>query len=560
LKHKIQAETASFSHIPHKRLIISIGVIVFTLVITFLFTGVHLEESHKPIINQLSDVELDLSLINFHSSKTITNEYNLENQNDAPSISNIIKTLNGLLVANNWDDIIFPLYSKQQEEQINNILKKLKELENYYNEKPSQNLNSHRIFFIINLIDSIKALQNGLNAKLNTQLKIIHGTQFIALAILLVYFILAYRLVNKYKKTKIALFLKQYEYIKLTRETNFFMQKSQKIAQLGYYTFDFDKKKWDISNDFLKLLGFSGSEMTYKQWVKIIFEDDKKILTDIIDRRKENTNLVLDVVYRIIRPKDGEIRWIHHFADAIELDEDYKPLPVFGILQDITEKRKLEHDYLNAFIDAQEQEKQNFGEDLHDGISQILAAEGMFIDILLQHENLDRKKVKTYLEKIKEHNLNAINDARRIAHGLMSKQLKQEGLLRAIEYICDDYNHSRDISFVFNKDGVEENEIIKTVKTNIFRICQEITTNILRHSGATKASISFSKTVTNELKLVIEDNGVGIDFERMKSENRGAGLKNIERRVTLLNGKVDIDSILSKGTKFTITVPLGASI
>jgi len=336
-------------------------------------------------------------------------------------------------------------------------------------------------------------LQNKLNDKFNTQIQFLHSLQLVVLGILLLYIMVVYNVINKYKKVKMALLLKQQDYLKLTNDTNFFMKKSQKIAQLGYYKFDFDRNQWEISNDFLELLGLSGSKMTYMQWIKIIFKDDKKILIDIIDKRRKNTSLVLDVVYRIIRPKDGEIRWIHHFADAIKLDEDYKPLPVFGILQDITEKRKLERDYINAFIDAQEDEKQSFGEELHDGISQILTAEKMYIDILFNQKEISDTKKNEFLLKIKEHNLNAIQDIRRIAHGLMSNQLKQNGLLVALKNIFEDYNNTKNTIFKFDYIDIREDEISKAIKTNLFRMTQELTTNILRHSGATEAKINIKK-------------------------------------------------------------------
>jgi len=550
------AESIIYSNIPHKRLIVSIGIFVFTVVITFLITGIHLENSHRPLINQLSDVELDLSLINFHSNHFNSSNYNENQQGEAPSFKNITKTLNSLLISNNWDDVLFPLFSKKEEAQIKKLLRGIVQFEDFYKKESVKSSNSHKTFILINLIDDTIALQNDLDDKLNNQLKIIHSAEFMVLGILFIYFIVAYRVINKYRKTKKELLLKQQDYIKLTKETNFFMGKSQKIAQLGYYTFDFKKNKWDISKDFSELLGLPSSNVRFEQWLNIILEEDRNILTDIIDKRRHNSNCILDVVYRVYRPKDGEIRWIHHFADTIELDADYNPLPVFGILQDITEKRKLERDYINAFIEAQEDEKQSFGEELHDGISQILSAEKMYIDILFNKKEVSDTKRNEFLLKIKEHNLKAIDDGRRIAHGLMSKQLKKEGLLKAVEYICDDYNHSRNITFTFNKDGIEEKEITKAIKTNIYRICQESITNIVRHSGATKTSISFSKTSKNELKLLIKDNGVGIDFEKMKRENRGAGLKNIERRVTLLNGKLDLESTLDVGTKFTIVVPL----
>ena len=73
---------------------------------------------------------------------------------------------------------------------------------------------------------------------------------------------------------------------------------------------------------------------------------------------------------------------------------------------------------------------------------------------------------------------------------------------------------------------------------------------------ATKAEISLSKTGQNRLKLVVKDNGVGIDLEKIKKEGKGAGLKNMERRITLLNGELNIDTTPNKGTCFTIIVPL----
>jgi len=544
------------SNISHKkRLIFSIGVFVFTLILGSIILGVHLEDTHKPLINQLSDVELDLSLINFHSNQ-FHSSYDTGQQTQVPSFKNITETLNNLLISNDWDDMLFPLFSKEEEAQIKRLIDEVAQFKDFYKTKSVETSNSHRTFILINLIDGTIELQNNLDENLNNNLKIIHITQLIVLGILFIYFIVAYRVINKYKKTKRELLLKQQDHIKLINKTNYFMKKSQNIAQMGYFIYDFDKKQWDISEDFTKFLGLKNNIVSFDAGLEMILLEDRKILIDIFEKRRHNSNAVFDVIYRIVRPKDGEIRWIHHYADNIELDADYKPLPVFGILQDITERRKLERDYINAFIEAQEQEKQNFGEELHDGISQVLAAENMYIQVLLK-ENKDRLEDKAkYLLKVEELNLKAMDDGRRIAHGLMSKQLKKEGLLKAVEYICDDYNHSRKIAFVFNNDGLIEKEINKAIKTNIYRICQEITTNIVRHSGATKTSISFSKTNEKDLKLIVEDNGVGIDFEKMKRENRGAGLKNIERRVTLLNGKLNLESTLDVGTKFTIVVPL----
>lgn len=226
------------------------------------------------------------------------------------------------------------------------------------------------------------------------------------------------------------------------------------------------------------------------------------------------------------------------------------------IFEDITTKRQLERQFINAFIDAQEVEKQNFGEELHDGISQILSAESMYIDLLIE-QNQDRINDKAkFLTKIKELNLSAVNETRNIAHGLMSSQLKQSGLLIAAENICIDFNLVKNIKFSFLKKGIVEEDISKEIKTNLFRIIQELTTNINRYSSATKASIEFRKLDHNKLKLTVKDNGIGMDYKKIKKERKVTGLKNVERRITFLKGNYKVESAPNKGTCWKITVPL----
>jgi len=136
------------------------------------------------------------------------------------------------------------------------------------------------------------------------------------------------------------------------------------------------------------------------------------------------------------------------------------------------------------------------------------------------------------------------------------KYLKRGGLIAALEQICIDYSTSRDIIFKFSCHNIKEGDIGKDIKINVFRLSQEISTNIVRHSLAKEAKIELSKNKMNILKLIIKDNGIGIDFKKVKKNNKGAGLKNIERRVTLLKGTVDLKSELDKGTQFTIKIPL----
>jgi signal transduction histidine kinase len=115
---------------------------------------------------------------------------------------------------------------------------------------------------------------------------------------------------------------------------------------------------------------------------------------------------------------------------------------------------------------------------------------------------------------------------------------------------------SRDIKFTFKKGGYKEGILPAQTIQNIYRIIQEITTNIIRHAAASKAKIKFTIKEKKWFILEIEDNGIGIDSERITDKSKSFGLKNIQQRVTLLNGQIKRQSERDKGTKYTIKIPL----
>jgi len=328
------------------------------------------------------------------------------------------------------------------------------------------------------------------------------------------------------------------------------LERAEQIAQLGNWVLDLKTNILTLSSGAGNITGIENQTIALNDFKNAIIPLDKVKFQKALD----------NLIYRD-KPLQIEIRFRHFETnELIHLSNygiiDNNSQKIYVVSQDVTEKHRLERQFIYAFIEAQETEKQTFGEDLHDGISQILAAESMYIDVLLKKNKNGKNDIVNHLTKIRELNLSAINEARGIAHGLMSKQLKEVGLIKALENICVDYNNSKSIEFTFTHSKLDENEISKEIKIHIFRITQEISTNIIRHSLATKAQIILTKNNLNLLCLIIKDNGIGIDFEKIKKENKGAGIKNIERRVTLLNGTLNIDTEPNQGTCFTIEAPL----
>jgi signal transduction histidine kinase len=86
---------------------------------------------------------------------------------------------------------------------------------------------------------------------------------------------------------------------------------------------------------------------------------------------------------------------------------------------------------------------------------------------------------------------------------------------------------------------------------NLYRTLQEAILNAVKYANTDKIDINFSMTKQNKLCIKVFDNGKGFD-QSIKS--KGYGINNMKRRITNLNGKLNIES--NKGTHITITIPL----
>ena len=94
----------------------------------------------------------------------------------------------------------------------------------------------------------------------------------------------------------------------------------------------------------------------------------------------------------------------------------------------------------------------------------------------------------------------------------------------------------------------------ENIETVIYRVLQELINNIIKHAQANEVTIQLIRE-SNEFMLMVEDNGKGFDLEKTMQQ-QGIGLKNITSRVEYLNGQVNYDTAVGKGTTVIIEIPL----
>jgi signal transduction histidine kinase len=135
----------------------------------------------------------------------------------------------------------------------------------------------------------------------------------------------------------------------------------------------------------------------------------------------------------------------------------------------------------------------------------------------------------------------------------MANALIKNGLTGAISDFVQKLSSTNTIHADLEIVGMEE-RLNPTLETVLFRVFQELITNIIRHAKARQLSIQLIRH-EQELVLVIEDDGVGFDSSQSKN-SEGVGLKNIRSRVEYFKGQVHIDSTPDKGTTITVEIPV----
>ena len=214
----------------------------------------------------------------------------------------------------------------------------------------------------------------------------------------------------------------------------------------------------------------------------------------------------------------------------------------------LIEKNLIQQQRTQAVLEAEERERIRIARDLHDGIGQTLAAARMTLGNYIFKKNIDSVEITNSLDLLEE----TIREVREISHNMMPSSLTKFGLTSALKQLANKINALGNIELELQIIGIKERFDEKTELT-LYRIVQEVISNIIRHAEAKKVNIELIKH-DDELILIIEDDGKGFDTENIK--NNGIGLKNIATRVEYLNGSVIFDSTIGRGTSVIVEIPL----
>ena len=194
-------------------------------------------------------------------------------------------------------------------------------------------------------------------------------------------------------------------------------------------------------------------------------------------------------------------------------------------------------------VEGQEDERKRIAEDLHDRVGSILSTVKLYfnslntkIDTFQGENNQQFEKANTLLDE-------AVDEIRRISHNLISSILMKFGLGPALKDLCETVEGAQQIKVDLQMHGIDQ-RLNNQLEISLYRIIQELISNILKHATATEITISITHQNGN-LNILVEDNGKGFDTSVIPN---GIGLKNIKSRILKLNGQINIDSVTDRGT------------
>lgn len=207
---------------------------------------------------------------------------------------------------------------------------------------------------------------------------------------------------------------------------------------------------------------------------------------------------------------------------------------------------KQEKEKLNAVIFAQEQERTRIGEGLHNSVAQLLYAVQNRLQLVSSGKS-DDENLKVSVQLL----MDAIRETRRISFEMMPPVLKDFGLVAALDTLAQRiFPSTFDVKL---KVGLQS-RLNEDIEVSIYRVVQEAMNNIVKHSGATNASIDISQS-EGMVRARIKDNGKGFSKDALKQQG-GIGLEIMKNRVRLLEGKIKFQSAAGKGTTVDIQIPV----
>lgn len=213
-------------------------------------------------------------------------------------------------------------------------------------------------------------------------------------------------------------------------------------------------------------------------------------------------------------------------------------------------KHKVEGDieFLSDKIETQEETFRNISSEIHDNICLTLSLANLYLNNPPNNTEAElHDKVNMSAVLVRK----AIAELNRLSKSLNPDVVEKFGLIRSVEVLVSDIQQVTDLKITFSINGITRN-LDTRAELCVYRVVQESLNNVIKHAHAGVVQLVFDFYSTH-LIVTIADDGVGFNANMLSG---GAGLANMRRRASVLNGVFVVESRAGVGTSIKLSIPL----
>jgi len=271
----------------------------------------------------------------------------------------------------------------------------------------------------------------------------------------------------------------------------------------------------------------------------------------------------MQLEYRLLA-RDGSALWFRDAARSVK-DETGRSLFIQGMLIDITHNKQAEEalrqsqEELRQLAAHQErlkeEERKRIAQEIHDELGGLLTSIKAYVSVANERAmrvGADPDQLLTEAAQLAD---SAIGAVRKVITDLRPSVLDQLGIWAALEWYAGQIQERSGIECICAiGEAAQEIEVGHERSTMLFRVVQEALTNVVRHSGASLITIDVTVD-EGELTVRVEDNGKGIDTERLLNRESW-GILGMYERTRHFGGELKITGTPGQGTTVALHLPL----
>jgi signal transduction histidine kinase/CheY-like chemotaxis protein len=351
-------------------------------------------------------------------------------------------------------------------------------------------------------------------------------------------------------------------------------ERGESICRMGYWEYDVKKDKIWASRGARVIYGFDDYEISLNDIKGIVFPEYRQLLDQMLENLIKH-NDKYDVEFKIYRHNDGEIIDIRSQAEY-----DIQENKIFGIIQDISLQRKTEQELVKAKDKAGESDRlksafvSNMSHEIRTPMNGIVGFAHLLTETDLNNDT--RKEYKEHIHLCCNQLIDKVNDILDIAKiesgevVVNSCEINLNRFLNDILEGCIPQARKKNLELRLNSPNSFPEQILITDSSKLNKIIINLIDNAVRFTHSGYVEFGF-RIIDAYIEFYVKDSGIGISpshheiifqpFSHADSQisldygGTGIGLTIAKTYVTMLGGRIWLESQLSEGTTFFFTLP-----